>query len=236
METPVAQWRAVVFDLDDTLYPEREFVRGGQQAAAAWAERSLGADPDEVFAELWAMFEAGVRGDTFDRWLGSHGHAIARNREAMVAAYRDHHPRLEPYLDVRPVLEELCLTRALGLITEGVRRVQQSKLAALGLQDLLKDVVIIGQEEREDWKPSPRPFARWLEGKDFLPAEAVYVGDNPAKDFLGARRAGWWSVRVRRPDGLHVAAEPVDVEARPDFELVDLVKLPTLISEQPRQR
>lgn len=231
----MARWRAVVFDLDDTLYPEREFVRGGLQAAAAWAERSLGVEAEQTFAELWALFESGVRGDTFDRWLGRYGHAIEANREAMVSAYRDHRPRLEPYADVRPALEVLRLRCALGVITEGVHRVQQSKLAALGLRDLLKDVIILGQEERQDWKPSSRPFTRWLEGKDLLPGETAYVGDNPAKDFLGARRAGWSSIRIRRPDGLHAAAEPAGSEARPDFELANLVHLPALVEEQARE-
>ncbi|HSR48552.1 MAG TPA: HAD-IA family hydrolase [Anaerolineales bacterium] len=232
----MARWRAVVFDLDDTLYPEREFVRGGLQAAAVWAEHALEADAARAFAELWAMFEAGVRGDTFDRWLRSHGYPIPGNREAMILAYRDHRPHLKPYLDVRPALEDVHTSCALGVITEGVRHVQQAKLAALGLQDLLKDVVVLGEEEREAWKPSPRPFERWMADKEFQPDEIVYVGDNPAKDFLGARRAGWSSIRVRRPEGLHAAAEPRGVEARPDFEFPDLVQLPALVAAHARRQ
>src|SRR3990172_10459975 len=95
--TAMSRWRAVVFDLDDTLYPERDYVRGGFEAAAGWATAALGVERQAVFEELWGMFEAGVRGDTFDRWLARSGFPAQANREQMIASYRGHQPRLEPY-------------------------------------------------------------------------------------------------------------------------------------------
>ena len=221
----MSRWRAIVFDLDDTLYPERDYVRGGFVAAAEWAASELDEERQAVFDELWASFEAGIRGDTFDRWLERHGHAGEVNRRAMISAYRGHLPQLEPYEDVRPTLEALRGTVQLGLITEGARAVQEAKLAALGLRPAFDKVLILGEDERGEWKPSPRPFEDWLVGTGIAPAEAVYLGDNPAKDFLGARRAGWSSIRVRRPDGLHRDEEPFAPEAAPDFEVADLESL-----------
>ena len=223
------RWRAVVFDLDDTLYPERDYVRGGFVAAAEWAASELGEERQAVFDELWGMFEAGVRRDTFDRWLGRHGRAREENRRAMISAYRGHLPQLEPYDDVRPTLEALRGKALLGLITEGARAVQGAKLAALGLRPAFDKIVMMGEEERSDWKPSARPFERWLRGTGIAPAEAVYLGDNPAKDFLGARRAGWFSIRVRRPDGLHRDEEPFAPEARPNHEVSDLQSLISIL-------
>jgi len=216
------RWRAVVFDLDDTLYPERDYVRGGFEAAAGWAAAELGVERQVVFEELWAMFEAGVRGDTFDRWLDRCGFPAKGNREQMIAAYRGHQPRLELYPDVLPTLTALRGKAQLGLITEGARSVQEMKLSALGLSLGFDKVVVLGEEDRLDWKPSPRPFELWLMGTGIAPADAVYLGDNPGKDFLGARRAGWFSIRVRRPDGLHHDEEPFDPEAAPDLEFPDL--------------
>lgn len=221
-------WQAVVFDLDDTLYPEREYVRGGFQAVAAWAERSLSADRGAAFAELWAMFEDGVRGDTFDRWLRTHGHPV-ENRAALIEAYRGHRPQLTPYPDVVPAIGSLRGRVRLGLITEGVRSVQEAKLEALGLRSGFDKVVIFGEDVRSDWKPSRAPFDRWLEGSGVAPEAAVYLADNPAKDFLGARRAGWASIRVRRSDGLHRDEEPSDLEGRPDAEVPDLRSLIPLL-------
>lgn len=218
----MSRWRAVVFDLDDTLYPERDYVRGGFVAVAEWAASGLGKERQAVFDELWAMFEAGVRGDTFDRWLDRSGFPAEGNRERMITAYRGHQPRLEPYPDVLPILTALRGKAQLGLITEGARSVQEMKLAALGLSQAFDKVVVLGEEERSDWKPSPRPFELWLMETGIAPADAVYLGDNPGKDFLGARRAGWFSIRVRRPDGLHHDEEPFAPEAAPDLEVPDL--------------
>lgn len=222
--------RAVVFDLDDTLYPERDYVRGGFAAAADYAARTMGEDPRRVMSELWEMFEGGVRGDTFDRWLLSHGHDLARDRAGMIEAYRGHVPRLTPYPDVVPALERLRGQARLGVITEGPRAVQQAKLEALGLRPWFDKVVILGEDDREAWKPSRVPFDRWLEGSRLPPEAAVYLADNPAKDFLGARRAGWMSIRVRRADGLHRHEEPAGDEARPDEEAADLESLGSLLA------
>jgi putative hydrolase of the HAD superfamily len=220
--------RAIVFDLDDTLYPEVQYVRGGFEAVGRWAAETLSEDARQVTAELWQMFEAGVRGDTFDRWLSVHGHPNT-HRPAMVAAYRGHRPSLALYEDVVPALESLAGRARLGLITEGARAVQQAKIDALGLRSKFDRLVVLGEEEREQWKPSRAPFDLWLEGGEVSADEAVYLADNPAKDFLGARRAGWKSVRVRRTDGLHRLKEPGSAEARPDHEVTDLRALPKVL-------
>jgi putative hydrolase of the HAD superfamily len=224
----MSRWRAVVFDLDDTLYPERDYVRSGFAAVAAWVSESSGESQPSVFDELWAMFEAGVRHDTFDRWLEQRGRAGSESA-AMIEVYRRHRPRLSPYADVVPTLDRLRGKARLGLITEGFRMVQEAKLDALGLRPRFDKIVLLGEDERTDWKPSRGPFDRWLAGDGIAPEEAVYIGDNPAKDFLGARRAGWRSIRIRREDGLHRDEEPALGEGRPDREAADLRSLPSIL-------
>jgi FMN phosphatase YigB (HAD superfamily) len=59
----------------------------------------------------------------------------------------------------------------------------------------------------------------------------VYVSDNPAKDFLGARRAGMRSIRVRRAGGIYTALEPETPEYAPDAEVGDLERVPRALDE-----
>src|SRR3972149_7785247 len=151
----MSRWRAVVFDLDDTLYPERDYVRGGFEAVAGWAASEASEERQAIFDELWAMFETGVRRDTFDRWLERHGHAREEHRRAMIAAYRGHLPQLEPYEDVRPTLAAPRGTGQPGLITEGTRAVREAKLAAAGLRDLFDKLGLLGEEARSGWEPGP---------------------------------------------------------------------------------
>jgi putative hydrolase of the HAD superfamily len=214
--------RAVGFDLDDTLYPERAYVLSGFEAVARWGAAELGHPAEEMAGELRALFEAGVRQDTFDRWLASKRLPVAGNRDRMLEVYRSHRPRLEPYDDVRPSLERLRRAFRLGLATEGAEGVQAAKLEALGLRASFSAVVILGEGERQRWKPDPWPLVQLAEELEVGPSEMVYAGDNPAKDFAAARRAGMRSVRLRRPDGLHAAEEPADPEAAPDVEVADL--------------
>jgi FMN phosphatase YigB (HAD superfamily) len=51
------------------------------------------------------------------------------------------------------------------------------------------------------------------------------VGDNPAKDFLGARRTGMVTVRIRRPDGIYRDSEPPTLEHKSDFEIGSVEEL-----------
>ena len=214
---------AVAFDLDDTLYPERDFVRSGYLAVAEWAEAQLGLAAPIVQAELEALFTAGIRKEVFNLWLEERGLDPARWVQPMIEVYRDHSPRISMFADAAAMLlalESHGVRR--GAITEGVRTVQESKLRALGLAAAFEVVVISGEEARERWKPSRAPFDEWLQQMKVHAEESCYVGDNPAKDFRGARQAGMRTMRVRREEGLHAREEPLTPGDAPDVEVHDL--------------
>jgi putative hydrolase of the HAD superfamily len=214
---------AVAFDLDDTLYPERDFVRSGYRAVAEWAEAHLGLAAPIVQAELEALFAAGIRREVFDLWLEERGLDTARWVHDMVSVYREHSPHISMFADAAAMLQDLeshGVRR--GVITEGFRNVQESKLRALGLAEAFEVVVIGGEEARERWKPSRAPFEEWLQRMKVHAEESCYIGDNPAKDFRGARETGMRTMRVRRAEGLHAREEPPTPGDRPDMEVRDL--------------
>src|SRR5688572_12114191 len=93
----------VVFDLDDTLYPEREFVHSGFRAVGAWLERDTGL---KGFADqASALFENGRRGRIFDEALKALGHSMDSNLVAMMLeVYRAHEPQISLPPDSRAVL------------------------------------------------------------------------------------------------------------------------------------
>jgi putative hydrolase of the HAD superfamily len=220
----VPRWRAVVLDLDDTLYPEGAYVRSGFRAVAARAQETLGVPAAEGEAELVALFEQGVRGDTFDRWLAARGLGGDVAVDDLVAAYRAHAPEIAPFPDAGALLRRLRADgSAVGLLSDGDLAVQGRKLDALGLRDAFDAIVVTGELGPDAGKPSPRGFAEVLRGLgDAPPGGAVYVSDNPAKDFVGARRAGMRSIRVRRPGGIYAHLEPETPEHAPDAEVQDL--------------
>lgn len=224
-----ARSSAIAFDLDDTLYPERTYVLSGFQAVANWAEQALGIPAQVGLGRLSDLFQAGVRGDTFNRWL--RGYALPEQPwlEDMIKVYRDHRPNLAPYPDVIPCLKALQNECTLGIITEGVQRVQEMKLQALRLPVPFASVIITDITERDHWKPSVVPFQRFLLDVGIPATHTWYIGDNPRKDFRGARKLGISTVRLRRDDGLHREQEPLELADRPDCEIHSLSELSEII-------
>lgn len=205
MTTQLPPLAAVVFDMDDTLYPEAQFVRGGLVAAGAvldaWLPRPVGAA--DVFL--------GVLGRTgpwhvFDTALEELG--IPRDPalvSALVQAFRDHPPRLFPHSGVPELLDLLRSAGIrLGLVTDGYADVQRRKWAALGLASRFDAVVFTADVGGRAYpKPRVEPFAaaaRML-GVERLPV--LMVGDHPAKDFPPALALGWETLRVCHPDAYH---------------------------------
>lgn len=225
------RWQAIVFDLDDTLYPEEAYVHSGFRAVAAWGAEHLDIPATQGYIELERLFREGVRGNNFDAWLAGHGLSADGVVGELVRIYRAHRPAIEPFPAAAPLLERLAVEHALGLLSDGWVEVQNTKLDALGLREHFDAVVITDELGREAWKPSPRGFEVLLTRLGGVPRDgAVYVSDNPVKDFLGARRAGLRSIRVRTPHGIYAHLEPETHEHAPDAEVSGLGGLETVLA------
>lgn len=224
--------QVIAFDLDDTLYPEAQFARGGFRAVAAWADRVLGISEPIGLAELQSYFDAGIRGKIFDLWIEERGLPPESWVPVMIEVYRNHIPRIGMYPGARE-----CLVRRraagfqIGLVTEGYARIQNAKIEALQLGELIDVAVISDENSRGEWKPSSRPFQRLVEATRAAPERVLYVGDNPAKDFLGARDLGLATVRMRCVGGLHFSEEPNSARDAPDWEVADFSELEELLGE-----
>lgn len=212
-------WAAIIFDLDDTLYPERDYVLSGFRAVSQWAERHLGIPGESGYDELSRLFRAGVRGDTFNRWLSSHHLPAGPLVPQLVEIYRGHKPVIKPFRGIPAFLEGLHRRYRLGLVSDGYLQVQQGKLDALKLGRHFDAVVFSDEYGRDAWKPSTRPFEIVLKQLETEPSRAVYVADNPKKDFLGARNIGMYTIRVRVADGLYRQLEPESEAHAPHREI-----------------
>ncbi|MBN1910103.1 MAG: HAD family hydrolase [Pirellulales bacterium] len=225
------RWLAVVFDLDDTLFPERQFVDSGMRAVADWGEQVLQIPAETTLDELRGLIEQHADGRTFNRWLANHHLDPEEWVHPMVQVYRKHEPTLTPYDDVSPVLQKLRRTCRLGVVTDGYLEVQQRKMAATGLEDRFDAIVYSDELGRDAWKPSTKPFELVLQRLGVAPDEAVYVGDNPTKDFRGARQLGMETIRIRRPDGLYGHLKTACPEDAPHWQIATLTELVSLMED-----
>ncbi|MCA9674638.1 MAG: HAD family hydrolase [Myxococcales bacterium] len=206
--------RCVVFDVDDTLYLERDYAHSGFAAVGREVERRWGVAG--FGAQAWNLFQDGARGDIFDRVLQALGlTASPDDVRTLVVCYREHSPAIGLLPDARQALDRLNRTYVLAGLTDGPVASQRAKVAALGLSRWLDPIVVTGELGPGAGKPSPAGFRRIEAASGVDGAACVYVADNPAKDFAGPRALGWKTVRVRRPGGLHVDApsgDDVDAE------------------------
>lgn len=221
----------VVFDVDDTLFPERQFVLGGFAAAGEWLRDRR--QVDGFAARATELFEAGRRGRIFDEALGLLGIGTDADLVSeLIRVYREHRPRLALFPDAQRVLHSLVGRVNVALITDGFARVQRNKIAALGLDPRIELHVVTDElGGREYWKPNPEAFCVVMRHYPGPPAGFVYVADNPRKDFIAPRALGWRTVRVRRSGGEHydyfaTAAEAAEVTISELTELMALLAVP----------
>ncbi|MDR3399313.1 MAG: HAD hydrolase-like protein [Pandoraea sp.] len=221
----------VVFDMDDTLYPEADFVRSGYRAIAerVWHDWHVDIEP-----ELRRRFAAGQRGDLMSAALANLGVCVPEEYvgAVLVKTYREHRPSISPYVEVVPVLTELRNRgHRLALLTDGWAAVQRRKLEALGLTGFFDEIVVTDELGRDAWKPSTKGFERILTALGVRGDQALYVSDNPLKDFIGPHRLGMRTVRIVRPGTEHGDSLPPTPEHQPKcviHALAELLSAPTL--------
>lgn len=217
--------KAVVFDLDDTLYPEKEFVLSGFRAVAAWAELNLGIDSNLGERQLISYYENGIRGDTFNRWLASHNLLSDDLVKEMIKIYREHIPSISPFPEVKEVLGELKKKFLLGIVSDGYIEVQRKKLNALEIENFFDAVVFSDEWGKKNWKPSSKPFEIVSEELGVPSNQCIYVADNPLKDFFGAKHVGIYTIRIIRQGGEYSNCKPPSIEYSPDLTITSIEEL-----------
>ena len=217
----------IVFDLDDTLYLERDFARSGYAAVGAMLNERLGIGDFAARAEV--AFDSGTRTFIFDKILAELGMGGDQGLvDAAVDCYRAHKPAIGLAPDARRYLRR---NKDLALLSDGYAVTQANKVAALGLDcGVLAPLVLTGNWGREYWKPHPRGFQLIERPFGRNPRDFVYVADNPAKDFVAPHALGWRTVQIERPGRVHTGAT---VAAPADAVIVSLDDLDDCLARLP---
>lgn len=201
--------KAVLFDVDDTLFSTTEFaMRARRDAVEAMRRQGLRVPVDELLRELTeAIAEFGSNFEHhFDKLLLRLPRASLRGVNwslvvaAAIVAYHDaKFTRLAPFDDVVPALERLSRSDLLlGVITDGLEMKQAEKLIRLRVSGYFPPHAIFISDRIGISKPNPKLFKRACEALEVPPGQAIYVGDHPIKDIDGANRAGLVTVLVNR--------------------------------------
>jgi putative hydrolase of the HAD superfamily len=216
-------YRAILFDLDDTLYDLYTYRTGRLQRALV-----------DIFATYThldhdALIHASVTEHVFMRQLPDFLRRRGIEDEALIAAACDVYERgwfeeMELADDAVHTLQELRKRFKLGLVTNGPSWSQRPKIERFGLAALM-DVLVVSEEVGVA-KPDPTIFRIALERLGITPAEALFVGDSPEHDLRGAAAVGMPCIWIDR----HNKPLPNDVPP-PMKRITRLAELPPLLEQ-----
>lgn len=201
--------RAILFDLDDTLYALDRFVLSGFRAVAATVATEWGVDRTRAFATLVTagLSSRGRELQVLATWAGRDAGVVP----ALVEVMRTHEPDLRLPALSAAVLDELRADWRVGVVTNGRPDIQARKVRALGLSRHVDTVVFA--HEHGAGKPDAAPFLAACRRLAVSPRRTVFVGDDPVCDIAGAGGAGMqtiWLTPHLRPSSA-VAAPVADV-------------------------
>ena len=222
--------RAIVFDLDDTLWPVGPVILRAEHAMLDFLGRHYprvtGLHTLESMRALRARMaqeHPAMRHDF--TWLRKQallahareaGYPERMAEEAFDVFYRARN-EVGLYEDVLPALDRLGARYRLFALSNG-----NADLASIGISGRFE--AALAAREAGCLKPDPRIFSQLLERAGLEPAAVLHAGDDPVADVDGARRAGLAAVWVNR----HGMQWPGDVDP-PSHEVRSLAELVVLL-------
>ncbi|MGV4890581.1 HAD family hydrolase [Streptomyces viridosporus] len=232
--------RAVVWDVDDTLFDYTTADREGMRAHLL-AEELLDGHASveealqrwrEVTDLQWARFAAGEVDFETQRRDRTR---VFLDRDLTDAEADDWFRRYVTHYeaawslfpDVLPVLDALAASHRHAVLSNSSLTVQDRKLRLLGVHDRFE--AILCAAELGVSKPEPDAFLAACEALSLPPDQVAYVGDHPEIDGRGAAEAGLLSVWIDR-GGAYATVEPPVGPRR----IASLAELPALLAADTR--
>lgn len=206
--------------MDDTVYNEKEYVMQAMLNVAKYIHEDRNdLKVEDLYKRLLDILEEDGRGKIFNRICQEENILIPVMD--LVNAYRDTIPKARPYEDTKWLIDYLKEKNIkIGLITDGNKFVQRRKIEGLQIEELFNSIVVT--DEFDLSKPDEEVFRISLEQASIIdPSEAVYIGDNPTKDFIGAKNIGMHTIRIKREVGDHMQTK-VDAKLEAEHTITNM--------------
>ena len=172
----------VVFDLDDTLYNELDFLISAYKEIATYIDRKK---TEKIFSVMFSLYR---NDQNVFEYLSD---VYPVKKEALLGIYRNHIPLIKLNSSTYNLLNEIHSNCGkLAILTDGRSLTQRNKLEALGIENIFDYVSV--SEEIKAVKPSLKGF-QLIEDK-FKRSNYYYIGDNLNKDFIAPNKLGWKSI------------------------------------------
>ena len=188
--------RAILFDLDDTLYPLRRFIFSGFASVAKSLAAQYGIDAAAAYWMMRRAFTSAARGRELQMCLERHRLPLGA-LPSLLKLMRHHRPSLRLPPASRDVLASLRPEWRIGIVTNGVPAIQARKVEALGLPSLVDLIVFAAEHGSGAGKPEPHAFVFAAASLGAGRSRTVFVGDDERADVAGATGVGMRSIHLR---------------------------------------
>jgi len=187
------KYKAIIFDLDNTLYAEDEYITLAYREMGAYLEKEFNYKASDVSFLLWQIRRIYGDASVLNKFLQFAGLSDSDDvLRKLIQIYQSVQGSLAvPALVQERLLELRKMNVPLGILTNGGVKTQENKLKLLNISHLFDHILISGTfSNRRLWKPDIYGYALLAQKFSCEPAAVLFVGDNPKTDEMGARNAG----------------------------------------------
>jgi putative hydrolase of the HAD superfamily len=180
----------IIFDLDDTLYNEIDFLISAYNEISNFLSIKIGIDKsqNEIFEYMFRSYLD--KKNTFEEVIAFLQIKCTTVFD-LLDIYRNHSPNIYLSDNTKELLDFLIDQKfILGIITDGRSIQQRNKIRALNLENYLSEIII--SEEFGSEKPNLENY-KFFESK-FPNSKFTYIGDNISKDFIAPNELNWNTV------------------------------------------
>lgn len=182
MDIKVDKNTVIVFDLDDTLYSELDYLKSAYKSIALLLEPI---EWKQLYLKIFSMYRSKM--NVFEFLSDNYKIEVS----SLIEMYRNHNPDIHLFDGVFGVFDAIKSKNGkIGIITDGRSKTQRAKLKSLGILHYIDSILI--SDEIGSEKPNIANFKaieNSLTGTTYY-----YIADNLKKDFVAPNILGWRSV------------------------------------------
>lgn len=208
-----------VFDLDDTLYKEIDFLKSAYKYIASYVDKD---SSNSLYIKMLEFYYSGE--NVFKIICQSYPQYSI---DKLLELYRGHYPDITLDSDTTTTLSYLKNYGKAGLITDGRSLTQRNKIKALGIENYFDKILI--SEEMGYSKPDIRLFQQFHE---YDACTYFYIANDTNKDFLGPNKLGWKTVCLMDNDKINILEQNFNLEKEylPTYKINNIIDLKKIVS------
>jgi putative hydrolase of the HAD superfamily len=226
----LAKINAVIFDLDNVLFNERDYINAAYRNIASFLSKRHHLQEAQVYQKL--LNDLQTKTSLYPRLFNDAIADLGLDQAVLpeiLKIYGTVTAKLELASGAEHLLETLRKQEIrLGLVTNGNVETQRNKVQLLGIEKYFDAVFYARELGKENEKPNPEVYRIILNALHSKPDAAICIGDNPYTDFYGAKKLGLRTVRLIAGEFKNVR---LSKEYEADLEVRNLEEFYTTIEQ-----